>query len=163
MVQHPRVVRPVAARLPRSNRPPEADAVLLPGSNRLGRRAATALPRRELPAFSRHPPARIAVTARPPGRSRLLFADGSGGCCPGRRCGSGSTGLNECVFVVTRISWQRCRRVADSRRCAAARVCHERGAGLSPCARNTIREAISRDTSSMMMPIDRAFRSKEIE
>ena len=32
--------------------------------------------------------------------------------------------------------------------CAAARVCHERGAGLSPCARNTIREAISRDTSS---------------
>jgi len=33
-------------------------------------------------------------------------------------------------------------------RCRAARVCHERGAGLSPCARNTIREAISRDTSS---------------
>ena len=35
-----RLVRPVAARLLRSNRPPEADAVLLPGSNRLGRRAA---------------------------------------------------------------------------------------------------------------------------
>jgi hypothetical protein len=33
-------------------------------------------------------------------------------------------------------------------RCRAARVCHEGGAGLSPCARNTIREAISRDTSS---------------
>ena len=33
-------------------------------------------------------------------------------------------------------------------RCRAARVCHERGAGLSPCARNTIRDAISRDTSS---------------
>ena len=34
-------------------------------------------------------------------------------------------------------------------RCRAARVCHDRGAGLSPCARNTtIREAISRDTSS---------------
>ena len=30
----------------------------------------------------------------------------------------------------------------------AARVFHERGAGLSPCARNTIREAISRDTLS---------------
>ena len=30
----------------------------------------------------------------------------------------------------------------------SARVCHERGAGLSPCARNTIREAISRDTPS---------------
>lgn len=33
-------------------------------------------------------------------------------------------------------------------RCRAARVCHDRGAGLSPCARNTIREAISRDTPS---------------
>jgi len=33
-------------------------------------------------------------------------------------------------------------------RCGAARVCHDRGAGLSPCARNTIREAISRDTPS---------------
>jgi hypothetical protein len=33
-------------------------------------------------------------------------------------------------------------------RCRAARVCHEGDAGLSPCARNTIREAISRDTSS---------------
>jgi hypothetical protein len=33
-------------------------------------------------------------------------------------------------------------------RCRAARVCHEGGAGLSPCVRNTIREAISRDTSS---------------
>jgi hypothetical protein len=30
----------------------------------------------------------------------------------------------------------------------AARVCHQGGAGLSTCARNTIREAISRDTSS---------------
>ena len=27
-------------------------------------------------------------------------------------------------------------------RCRAARICHERGAGLSPCARNTIREAM---------------------
>ena len=33
-------------------------------------------------------------------------------------------------------------------RCAAARVCHDRGAGLSPCAHNTIREAIGRDTPS---------------
>ena len=30
----------------------------------------------------------------------------------------------------------------------SARVCHDRGAGLSPCARNTIRVAISRDTPS---------------
>ena len=33
-------------------------------------------------------------------------------------------------------------------RCGAARVCHGRGAGLSPGAWNTIREAISRDTPS---------------
>eukprot|EP00964_Phaeocystis_antarctica_P097209 scaffold63379_cov61-Phaeocystis_antarctica.AAC.3 len=33
-------------------------------------------------------------------------------------------------------------------RCHAARVCHERGAGLSPGAWNNIREAINRDTSS---------------
>ena len=33
-------------------------------------------------------------------------------------------------------------------RCGAARVCHGRGAGFSPGAWNTIREAISRDTSS---------------
>ena len=33
-------------------------------------------------------------------------------------------------------------------RCRAARVCHGRGAGLSPGAWNTIREAISRDTPS---------------
>ena len=30
----------------------------------------------------------------------------------------------------------------------AARICFERGAGLSPCARNTMREEIGRDTSS---------------
>jgi len=39
----------------------------------------------------------------------------------------------------------RCR---AARLLTAARVCHEGGAGLLPCARNTIREAISRDTSS---------------
>ena len=36
MVQHLRVVRPVAARFPRSNRPTDADAVVLPGRNRGG-------------------------------------------------------------------------------------------------------------------------------
>ena len=51
VVQHPRVVRPVAAREPHSNRPTEAGAALLPGSNRLGKRAATALPRRERAAL----------------------------------------------------------------------------------------------------------------
>ena len=38
---------------------------------------------------------------------------------------------------VARLTLPRCSR--------AARVCHEGGAGLSPCARNTIREAISRN------------------
>ena len=52
------------------------------------------------------------------------------------------------VFVVTQISWLRCSDTLHDSRCRAARVCHEGGAGLSPCARNTIREAISRDTSS---------------
>ena len=36
VVQHLRVVRPVAARFPRSNRPTDADAVVLPGRNRGG-------------------------------------------------------------------------------------------------------------------------------
>jgi hypothetical protein len=52
------------------------------------------------------------------------------------------------VFVVTQISWLRCSDTLHDSRCRAARVCHEGGAGLSPCARNTIREAISRDTST---------------
>ena len=58
VVQHSRVMRPVAARLMRSNWPPEANAVLLPGSNRLGRRAAhpaTAFLRRELVASRQGP------------------------------------------------------------------------------------------------------------
>jgi len=54
------------------------------------------------------------------------------------------------VFVLTQISWLRCSDTLQDSRCPcrAARVCHGGGAGLSPCARNTIREAISRDTST---------------
>eukprot|EP00964_Phaeocystis_antarctica_P002136 scaffold1120_cov57-Phaeocystis_antarctica.AAC.3 len=52
------------------------------------------------------------------------------------------------LFVVTQISWlpvqTRCRTHA------AARLLWP-GAGLSPCARNTIRKAISRDTSAASM------------
>jgi hypothetical protein len=49
-----------------SNRPPEAGAALRSRG-------------------IRHPPARIAGTAPPPGRSRSRLLDGSGGCCPGSR------------------------------------------------------------------------------
>ena len=54
------------------------------------------------------------------------------------------------LFVVTQISWLRCRRVARLTlpRCSCL---YEGGAGLSPCARNTMREAISRDTSSRQL------------
>ena len=51
------------------------------------------------------------------------------------------------VIVVTQISSLRCRRVAGLTPRHCSRVL-ERGAGLSPCARNTICEAISRDTPS---------------
>ena len=107
VVQHSRVMRPAAARLPRSNRPPEADAVLLPGSNRLGRRAATALPRRELPCV-------LVASARPNCRNRsperqepfaahrrlrrslprepLRELRATGGCCCGSRAAPASGG-----------------------------------------------------------------------
>ena len=100
-------MRPVAARLMRSNRPPEADAVLLPGSNRLGRRAATALPRRELPCV-------LVASARPNCRNRsperqepfaahrrlrrslprepLRELRATGGCCCGSRAAPASGG-----------------------------------------------------------------------
>ena len=52
-----------AARLPGSIRPTEADAALPPGSIRLGRRAASALPRRMLPGD-------LAAAARPNGSIR---------------------------------------------------------------------------------------------
>ena len=54
----------------------------------------------------------------------------------------------QCVYLSLRkFLGFRCRRVAGLT-CRVARVCHGRCAGLSPCARNTIRDAISRDTSS---------------
>ena len=138
VVQHPRVVRR-----------------LLPGSC-----AGTARPRRFLPgrragtgrsicrnrsAARQEPPAVPAVPARepPPGAAR-----------PGGRCGrnrpapAGHDGVpkSRIVSFLYHIS-ARCRLVA---RLAANRLLAfpRPGAGLSPCARNTIREAISRDTSS---------------
>ena len=139
MVQHPRVVRR-----------------LLPGSC-----AGTARPRRFLPgrragtgrsicrnrsAARQEPPAVPAVPARepPPGAAR-----------PGGRCGrnrpapAGHDGVSKSrivSFLYHIISSLQTRRT--TRREQVARLFQDRGAGLSPCARNTIREAISRDTSS---------------
>jgi hypothetical protein len=52
------------------------------------------------------------------------------------------------LIVVTHISWLLAADALQDSRCGAARVCHDRGAGLSPCAQNTIREPTSRDTPS---------------
>ena len=82
------------SRTPRSNHPPEADAVLLPGSNRLGRRAA-------------QPPSRGGSCLRsrgirPPELQEPLA----------RLAGAVAVAAAIRAFVVPQISWVRCRRVA---------------------------------------------------
>ena len=56
-------------------------------------------------------------------------------------------GSNACICRYANFLASAADALQDSR-CRAARVCHGRGAGLSPGAWNTIREAISRDTPS---------------
>ena len=104
-----------AARLPGSIRPTEADAALPPGSSRLGRRAASALPRRMLPGSR-------AAAARPNGSSRC------------RKAAAAAVAAFKSLFDVTHISWLPLQTRCRTQRGGAARVCHERGAGLSPCA-----------------------------
>jgi len=133
VAQHPRVVRR-----------------LLPGSC-----AAAARPRRLLPC---HQAAAASVAGQQPpcrGGSRPAFWRQP----PGRPAAAArwlaaavAAAASISLFAVTQINWLRCRRVAGLTRDAAALLAfvmtEALGSRPGPCARNTIREAISRDTSS---------------
>jgi len=132
---------------------------LLPGSC-----AGTARPRRFLPGrragtgrsicrnrptARQEPPAVWAVPAREPAGSCPGAARPGGRCGRNRPAPAGHDGVSKSrivSFLYHIISSLQTRRT--TRREQVARLFQDRGAGLSPCARNTIREAISRDTSS---------------
>ena len=125
----------VAARLLRRNRPTEAVPARPSGRNR--------------PVDLQEPP------DRPAGAACRLGGSCTGAARPGGRCGrnrpapAGHDGVSKSrivSFLYNIISSLQTRRT--TRREQVARLFQDRGAGLSPCARNTIREAISRDTSS---------------
>ena len=109
------------------------------------------------------PPSRRMSRSRPlprrctfqPGRNRVPFRRFLPGSCPvparflrppKRFLPNGVSKSRIVSFLYHIISSLQTRRT--TRREQVARLFQDRGAGLSPCARNTIREAISRDTSS---------------
>ena len=128
VVQHPRVVRPVAVRLLRGTVPAQQNLPSRGGCYPAvaGRNRLQQPPSRggSCPAFSQEPPARIAGTASPPGRNRSRLLPGSGGCCRGSLRGSRAATGGSCAQP--RGSW-------FGRKAAPAQLCLERSASADNC------------------------------